>query len=325
MKSPEVSIIVPVYKVEDYLERCVKSILAQTYTDFELILVDDWSPDRCGEMCDVFAKEDPRIRVIHKKNGGLSDARNVGMDVAIGKYLIFIDSDDFIPENALERLCTLVQQYSADIAIGGICNCYETWRESKPAIAETHVYSNIEMLKVALTDSISACGKLISADLCRNYRFEVGRTYEDAFFTPKLLLSINKAVMTNEFVYFYWHRSGSITTKCDPDKVMDVVDAYQAALHLVENNCSQLIEYAKFRLYWSYFTALDRLMFQVDNYQCLPQYDKCVRFLKTHWIDVLRCSQFAFTRRISIVALRINVKLYYLLSSLNQRKYGINN
>ena len=86
MKSPEVSIIVPVYKVEDYLERCVKSILAQTYTDFELILVDDGSPDRCGEMCDVFAKEDPRIRVIHKKNGGLSDARNVGMDRARGQY-----------------------------------------------------------------------------------------------------------------------------------------------------------------------------------------------------------------------------------------------
>ena len=103
MKSPEVSIIVPVYKVEDYLERCVKSILAQTYTDFELILVDDGSPDRCGEMCDVFAKEDPRIRVIHKENGGLSDARNVGMDVAIGKYLIFIDSDELYEKNIIEN------------------------------------------------------------------------------------------------------------------------------------------------------------------------------------------------------------------------------
>ena len=109
MKSPEVSIIVPVYKVEDYLERCVKSILAQTYTDFELILVDDGSPDRCGEMCDVFAKEDPRIRVIHKKNGGLSDARNVGMDRARGQYLFFVDSDDYIHEQSIEKLHSLIK------------------------------------------------------------------------------------------------------------------------------------------------------------------------------------------------------------------------
>lgn len=93
---PEISIIVPVYKVEKYLDTCVRSILAQTFTDFELILVDDGSPDGCGALCDAYAKEDPRVSVLHKKNGGLSSARNVGIEAAGGKYIGFVDSDDYI-------------------------------------------------------------------------------------------------------------------------------------------------------------------------------------------------------------------------------------
>ena len=112
-----ISIIVPVYKVEKYLDRCIESVLAQTYTDFELILVDDGSPDNCPAMCDAWAEKDSRIRVIHKPNGGLSSARNAGLDIMKGEYVTFIDSDDTVLPNYLERLLTALTVNSADVSV----------------------------------------------------------------------------------------------------------------------------------------------------------------------------------------------------------------
>ena len=123
---PKISIIVPIYNVEKYLDKCVSSILNQTFTDFELLLVDDGSPDRCGEMCDEYAKKDSRVKVIHRKNGGLSAARNSGIDAACGKYIGFIDSDDYIEENMYEHLYDVITKYDADIACGGIFDTYPT-------------------------------------------------------------------------------------------------------------------------------------------------------------------------------------------------------
>ena len=115
--TPTISIIVPVYKVEAYLDRCVQSILNQTFSDFELILVDDGSPDRCGQMCDAYAQGDRRVRVIHKKNGGLSDARNAGIDAARGEYLGFVDSDDEIAPDMYESLLQNLVHEKADMSI----------------------------------------------------------------------------------------------------------------------------------------------------------------------------------------------------------------
>lgn len=115
---PKISVIVPVYNVEKYLSRCVKSILRQSYTDFELILVDDGSPDNCPILCDKWAKSDSRIHVIHKKNGGLSSARNAGIKISIGDYLFFVDSDDVIHPDSLQILASCVHQSDAQIALG---------------------------------------------------------------------------------------------------------------------------------------------------------------------------------------------------------------
>ena len=121
---PKISIIVPVYNVEKYLEKCVRSILAQTFTDFELILVDDGSPDSSGAMCDQFAEQDQRVKVIHKENGGLSDARNAGIEIATGEYLGFVDSDDYIADDMYELLYTNIVK-DADLSICGIYDVYE--------------------------------------------------------------------------------------------------------------------------------------------------------------------------------------------------------
>src|SRR4051794_4889210 len=113
---PKISIVVPVYKVEKYIKRCVDSILAQTYQDFELILVDDGSPDNCGKICDSLAKQDKRIKVIHKENGGLSTARNAGIDVAVGEYIGFVDSDDWVTKDMFEYLLNLIEDNECDIS-----------------------------------------------------------------------------------------------------------------------------------------------------------------------------------------------------------------
>ena len=142
-----ISVIVPVYNVQDYLVRCVDSILAQTFRDFELILVDDGSTDRGGEMCDTLAGTDPRIRVIHKKNGGLSDARNVGIEVARGTYLSFIDSDDFVEPAMLEALYRRIKDADAQMADCGIFDCYENSRRPQHAMTEDYVCTGVEALE----------------------------------------------------------------------------------------------------------------------------------------------------------------------------------
>lgn len=322
METPAISVIVPVYKVEKYLDRCVQSILSQTFSDFELILVDDGSPDNCGSMCDTYAKQDSRVQVIHKENGGLSDARNVGKAAAQGEYILFVDSDDYLKENTLEVLYNLIKKYNADIAVGEICNCYEKYQDSKPIAVTSTVCSGTEALKSALQGTVSICGKLISRELASNHDFPVGRTSEDAFFTPQLLLDVRVAAVTNEMLYFYWHRSGSITTSCDPRTVMDVVDAYLLTEKLIAENCPELLPYARFRVNWSYLTALDRL-FEVQNYKELQQYQICKRYLKKNWFSVVSCPLFTMSRRISVVFLKINICLYRMLVAFNGAKKGM--
>lgn len=116
MENKKISIIIPVYKVENYLERCVESVLNQTHQNLEIILVDDGSPDRCGKMCDLYSQKDNRIKVIHKENGGLSDARNVALDIATGDYIGFVDSDDYVEEDMFKTLYQLAEKYQADIS-----------------------------------------------------------------------------------------------------------------------------------------------------------------------------------------------------------------
>ena len=120
-----ISIVVPVYKVEKYLDKCVQSILAQTYKDFELILVDDGSPDNCPQMCDEYAKKNKKIRVVHKNNGGLSDARNAGTTIASGEFVTYVDSDDYVSKDYLAILNDLRIKHEADISVGGLCTFLE--------------------------------------------------------------------------------------------------------------------------------------------------------------------------------------------------------
>lgn len=322
MKTPAISVVVPVYKVEKYLDRCVQSILTQTFTNFELILVDDGSPDNCGNMCDAYAKQDSRVQVVHKENGGLSDARNVGKTAAVGEYILFVDSDDYIAPHLMETLYTLAKKYHADISCGGAYNCYQNKKISQFSERKELVYDGVTALKKMLQGQDlpgSAWGKLYSKNLCNQLDFQVGKYYEDAFFQVDMFPMAKTVAVTTEPLYYYIHRAESITTHSFREKDMDVIEAYQYTLQQVTKRYPQLISQAKFRLYWAHFIVLDRMMEQPD-YKNFPQYQQVVSFLKKNWFSVCRCPYFNRTRRIAAVALKINVKLYYWLSTLNQSR-----
>ena len=163
MHYPEISIIVPVYKVEKYLDKCVQSIRAQTFGNLEIILIDDGSPDRCGEMCDTYAQEDARIKVIHKANGGQSDARNVGIDAAQGRYLGFVDSDDFIEQDMYETLYNIIIQENADVSE---CGFYDFYGEAKSITTNTPVHISVLNTEEAIRHTL----QYTPAVWCRLYR-----------------------------------------------------------------------------------------------------------------------------------------------------------
>ena len=218
MKNYLVSVIVPIYRVEQYLDRCVSSIVNQTYKNIEIILVNDGSPDNCPKICDEWAKKDKRIKVIHKQNGGLSDARNSGLDKATGKYVLFVDSDDYIENNMVEELLNSLNKEDADIAI---CNYYiENDIEKHVAnnlLMEKFVCSGNEKYKMNFDEkysiqSIVAWNKLYKIELFNGIRYPKGKIHEDEYIICDILEKANKIVYNLKPLYHYIQRDNSITS-----------------------------------------------------------------------------------------------------------------
>lgn len=244
-----VSVIVPVYNVEKYLNRCVESIVQQTYKYLEIILVDDGSPDKCPNICDEWSKRDDRILVIHKTNGGLSDARNAGLSIATGEYIAFVDSDDWIHAEYIEHLYTAIKNHKVDIAA---CDIYWVYMEStldeinKPMVK---VYSTEEALETLIngeTFRAVAWNKLYHKDLLNGELFEVGRYHEDEFFTYRILAKSKRMAFVNEKLYYYFQREGSIMNSIS-SKHLDALDAYIYRINYFENHYSKLYKIDKMR------------------------------------------------------------------------------
>ena len=229
---PLISVIVPVYNVEDYLAACVTSITTQSYSNLEILLIDDGSTDRSGDMCDSLALSDSRIQVLHKTNGGLSDARNHGIDIATGSFIVFVDSDDTISPDAISTLYSLAAEHNADIAMAS----FHTRRNnSGTTVAMTGIDAAKSMLYQDTIDA-SACGKLFSINLFKKARFTKGIFYEDLDFMMKVVPSINKAVWIDRPIYHYTMRPDSITgnfclKRLDVLDVTDRIIANAAAHH----------------------------------------------------------------------------------------------
>lgn len=224
---PKISIIVPIYNVEPYLHRCVVSILNQTFTDFECILVDDGSPDKCEEICDEYAKKDKRIRVIHKPNGGLSDARNAGLNIAKGEYIGFVDSDDWIHPQMYEILYKGIVKNDVKLSI---CAYEEVDTVEKFEPIENISFSKHYGLDFLVEDNITAVvawNKLYHRSLFKDIRYPVGRIHEDEFTTYKILYKAEKIAFCRDKLYFYFHNPNGITKSEYSLKRLDAVDALE--------------------------------------------------------------------------------------------------
>lgn len=231
-QQPLISIIVPVYNVEKYLGACVDSILNQTYKNIEIILVDDGSTDRSGEMCDEYAQNVSEIKVVHQSNQGLSAARNAGLDIMTGDYVSFVDSDDLIHKDCISTLYNLLINSCADISTVSFYSFID--RENLPdrvLLLPIKVFENgddavISMLYQRKIIDNSAWGKLFKSGLFENFRFPVGLLYEDLATIPFVCLNAKKVIATTMSMYFYRTRFASILDsfslkRCD---VLDVVD-----------------------------------------------------------------------------------------------------
>ena len=237
---PKISVVVPVYKVEPYLRRCVDSILNQSFHDFELILVDDGSPDNCGAICDEYASRDPRVHVIHQENGGLSAARNAGIEWSFAnsdsQWFAFIDSDDWIHRDYLKFLLGAAEDSGADVAV---CSLYWTDRN-----CEDPAYENIRWLllesETAFAEHyekcVSACNKVFKKELFSGIQFPLGRLYEDAFVTHRLVLSADRVAVFREGLYYYYSNQESITRAKWSDRKLDSIEAHELRLKYFEEN-----------------------------------------------------------------------------------------
>ncbi len=240
-----ISIVVPIYNVEKYLDDCIKSIIGQTYKNIEIILVDDGSTDKSGEVCENYAKYDKRIKVIHKENGGLSDARNEGLKIANGQYITFIDSDDYVNEEFVEILYKSIKKYNADISI---CN-YDlieeksTYRkENKKNIKDITQLDNKECLKRTYSNEkgmeFLAWAKLYNKDLfvknCIIY--PKGKIHEDTYTTYKLIYYSKNIVYNDVSLYYYRKRNGSIMNSNVSITILDGLEATKESCEFFEKN-----------------------------------------------------------------------------------------
>lgn len=312
MNEEKISIIVPVYNVEAYLERCVESILKQTYTNLEILLVNDGSTDKSGELCDKLALRDHRIRVIHKENGGLSDARNRGIDEASSNLIGFIDSDDYIDEDMYETLYRQMVASKADLSMCGHYDVYHQIPEKQVAEIKTWELMPEEAIKMVMEAkilSVTAVNKLYKKALFEQLRFRIGKIAEDAFIMVDLIHQCSKIVATNEKKYYYVHRENSITTQKFSLKFLNVIEAYEQNAKIISENYPDLYDVAIMRLNWAYFYVLDRLL--VDNdFKDKVLEDRLISYLKKNKKSILMDSRFTRARKMSFLALCLSRKLY---------------
>lgn len=248
--NEKISIIIPVYKVEDYLKECLDSIVKQTYQNLEIILVDDGSPDKCGEICDMYAEKDSRIKVLHKKNAGVARARNDGIELATGAYISFIDSDDWIAENAYEIMHQSLKAQDADCVVGGCLTVLDKDGELVPKYTKRRAVGCIsaqEAMKGVLLNGSAVWNRLFKREVFREIRFPLDRINDDEVVALHAYAECKKIVFLDTDTYFYRIRQNSITTSKFSIRNMDYYYNSIENLAFVKNKCPELVPCAEFK------------------------------------------------------------------------------
>ncbi len=322
---PLISIIVPVYNVEKYLSKCIDSILAQTYKNTEIILVDDGAKDKSGEICDEYAKKDSRIRVIHKKNGGLSDARNCGLEAARGELVGFIDSDDYIDSDMYEVLYNAMEKYGAQMSM---CDVYDVYDGQ-----EIPVQDNIrdfatdaeEAMKIVMDGQINyayAVNKLYKKELFSDIKYPVGKIIEDAFVILFLLEKTQKVAFSTARKYYYYHRENSIVSNAFSKKHYDCIEAHEQNYRFICEKHPNIEKAARMRLYWSRFFVLDKML--VSDSVGKDEYMPIVKYIRRGVPYIVFESILSKPRKIAAIILLFSVSAYKKLLLKKMKQNVIN-
>ena len=309
----KISVIVPVYKVYNYLEKCFNSIANQTYKNLEIILVDDGSPDDCGKLCDELALRDKRVKVIHKPNGGLSDARNRGIEEATGEFLSFVDSDDYIDEDMISYLHENLVKHKADIST---CAIQYLKNSQKTIFDENHIeglFESEEAIKQSLygpLSSVSACNKLFKKCLFEEIKFPVGITHEDAYTIPKIFLKANKIYMSSTPKYNYnYMRDDSITTKPFNEKNLDLVEAFITNKKIVTKVYPSLADVFQYRIYLAYIEVFKKIIISA-NYKQSSYYKELKNKIKSGTGFIINSPYFSKKNKLLIFIFYICPAIY---------------
>ena len=267
--NPLISIIVPVYNVEKYLQRCLNSIVSQTYEHFEAILIDDGSSDNGPQICDDYKNQDCRFQVIHQSNQGLSVARNRGLDIAKGNYITFIDSDDWVSADYLSELYLLTKNNLADIAIASHQHTTTFPAKEKKVKYTIKSFSKQEALFELIAKQkqpfVISCGKLYRKELFNDIRFPVGKYHEDEFTSHLLINRASKVAYSSKILYFYYQRPNSITNQ---NHTTDIIEAFENRLNFtVTNNLNYLIPFAASNLCWKYLNLCFQKYINKEDYK----------------------------------------------------------
>lgn len=262
-----ISVVVPVYNVERYLDKCIQSICAQSYIHLEIILCDDGSTDSSGTICDAWAEKDPRIRVIHKENGGLSSARNAGIEIATGSWYAFIDSDDFITADTLERMYSAATSNDCQMAVCNIVRIFDDG-STEPfycPVTDLKVYRGNERFETLKQPSV--CNKLFKAELFMNLRFPKGKFYEDTFVYHVLTHRAQAIALTGHDGYYYLSRRESILGQAKyTDRYFDRIEAvYERVKYLIDHQVPHYAEEACESLYVDVRLGYQYIPYREDN------------------------------------------------------------
>ena len=313
-----VSVIVPVYNTKDYLERCLDSILLQTYKNTEVILVDDGSTDGSGEICDRYAKIDSRIRVIHKENGGVSKARNVALEKVSGEYVCFIDSDDTVDENLILHLYTTMEKKNADLIICSFKTVHGNIISENRVVFDSIEYSQEEALKDILllkTFTGSPWGKLFKTDRIKNLYFDDDIFFaEDLLFVIKAIMKSEKIVFTPESYYNYYDRENSgWKNQFDAKTFTDHIARERIIDCVSKTNKEHLIELSNANLMLCDINLLAKLYYDKGSRE---QYcERLQKSIREHF-SFERIKQVSLFQKIGIIAAAISIRLYFMLFSV---------
>ena len=314
MMGEKISVIVPVYNVEAYLERCVESILQQTYAHFELILINDGSTDSSGQICDHLASQYENIKVYHIENAGVSNARNMGIQLATGSWVTFIDSDDFVTQDYLATLASAAEGLNVGFVIAPLHHIKNGIVTDLPSHSEkTELWSTEETMKELLMTtrtSFFPVAKLFKRDLIADERFNTDyHLAEDALFLTELLLKTRcSSVFIDKPIYYYDHREGSATTSVN-QHVFDTIEVYKHIIAKVSQAFPDLKPELKNRECWSYITVYDKIIFTSSE-----QYQKEKAELRT-WIvqhrhEIWKDAYFTTFRKIAVLSLFFSPWIY---------------